>query len=146
MREMQSSECVTGLKCNNLADLRECKTCLAGEMTRAPFTKRESLASDLLEIVHSDVCGPVRVNSLAVARFFITFIDDRSRWCQIYFMKNKSEVIDKFKEFKCMAENLTGQRIKALQSDNGREYCNGNMDDFLRNAGISRRLTMPHTP
>ena len=74
--------CSVAIKCNNLADLRECETYLDGKITRAPFTKRESVASDLLDIVHSDVCGPMHVNSLAGTRYFVTFIDDRSR-CRI---------------------------------------------------------------
>ena len=60
----------------------------------------------------------MRCSSLGGARYFVVFIDDHSRWCAVYFMKNKSEVIHKFIEFKCMAENQTGRKIKALQSDN----------------------------
>jgi len=88
----------------------------------------------------------MRVQSKGDARYFVTFVDDCTRWCEIYLLKQKSDVLNAFKEFKAYAENQCGERIKYLQSDNGREYCNGEFDDFLKEQGIRRRLTVPHTP
>lgn len=88
----------------------------------------------------------MRCNSLGGARYFVTFVDDRSHWCQIYFMRSKDEVAEKFIDLKNYAENRIGRKIEALQSDNGGEYCNGKMDAILKKAGIHHRLTIPHTP
>ena len=60
--------------------------------------------------------------SLSGFEYYITFIDDYSRKTWIYFLKAKSEVFEKFKEFKALIENLSDKRIKTLRSDNGREY------------------------
>jgi len=88
----------------------------------------------------------MRVQSSNKARFFVTFVDDASRWCQVYFLSQKSGVLEAFKRYKSFVENQTGKRIKYLQSDNGREYCNKEFDQLLSGYGIERRLTVPRTP
>ena len=80
----------------------------------------------------------MRVSSLGGARYFVTMIDDHSGWCEIYFLRHKSEVPDKFIEFIKMAETQKEVKVKSLQSDCGTEYCNTAMDNFLREKGIHR--------
>jgi hypothetical protein len=122
-----------------------CETCVKGKQTRKPFTRSVSQSTELLELVHTDVCGPMRVNSLAGSRYFVTFIDDKSRWCEIYFMKKKSEVIEKFKEYKCLVEKKTERKIKTVRSDNGTEYTSHYLEDFLKQEGIRHELTVEYT-
>lgn len=88
----------------------------------------------------------MRTESLGKSRYFVIFIDDASRWCEVRFLKNKSEVLQAFKDYKVLVENQTGKRIKYLQSDNGREYLNDSFDAYLKANGIGRRLTVSHTP
>jgi hypothetical protein len=88
----------------------------------------------------------MRVNSLAGSRYFVTFIDDKSRWCEVYFMKKKSEVIEKFKEYKCLVEKKTERKIKTVRSDNGTEYTSHYLEDFLKQEGIRHELTVEYTP
>jgi len=80
-------------------------------MTRAPFPKKSQRSSELLEIIHSDICGPMRVESNGKTRYFITFIDDYSRWCEIRLLKRKDEVFDVFKEFNSYAETQKKNQI-----------------------------------
>ena len=61
-------------------------------------------------------------------------------------MKKKSEVPEKFKEYKAMVEKNTGRKIKKVRSDNGLEYVSHYLDDFLKKAGIKHELTVAHTP
>lgn len=131
---------------DNLQDLRQCDACLKGKFTRLPFCKGGSPCHQRLEVIHTDVAGPMRVESLGGARYFVTFIDDCTRWCEVYLLSKKSGVLDAFKAFKSLAEKQTGAFIKCLQSDNGREYINGEFEDFLKEEGITRRLTVTHTP
>ena len=146
MYQMCKSECVIGLKCDNSIDLSKCETCLAGKIASTPCTKTQTRSTELLEIIHVDVCDPMRCNSLGAVRYFISLIDDRSRWCIVQFMRTKADVFDKFKEFKNLVENQTGHKIKALQSDSGSKFFNEKMNEFLKAAGIKRHLTVPHTP
>ena len=67
---------------------------------------------EILDIVHSDVFGPVKVPSLGKSMYYVSFIDDFSRNTWIYFPKKKSEVFDRFKEFKALVENQTEKKIK----------------------------------
>ena len=61
-----------------------CEPCLMGKMTRTPFSGTMERASDLLEIIHTDVCGPMSVSTRGGYRYFLTFTDDLSRYGYIY--------------------------------------------------------------
>ena len=117
------------------------------KLMRFPFPKTsENRTQDLLEILYTDVCGPMRCPSVGGKKYFVTFIDDKSRWCEVYFVKIKYEILHIFEQYKQMVETSTERKIKILQSDNGTEYCNNQFDEFLVNHGIRRRLTTTCTP
>jgi hypothetical protein len=150
MSEAISKGTVLGLdvlKPMNFArDSIECEVCLQGKMVRTPFPKRSDRTSELLELIHSDVCGPMRVQSMSKARYFIEFIDDCSRWTVVRFLRSKSEAIEATKEFITMVENQQGKKIKTFQTDNGGEYTSEQFDNLLKGLGITRRFTIPHNP
>jgi len=142
---MLRSNAVAGLNFRRNESLPACETCASGKMTSILFPERGKRTSAPLEIVHADVCGPMRTPSHGGARYFLTFTDDFSRWTEVYFLKYKSEVSSKFLEYKHYAETQTGRKIKALQSDNGGEFRNSTMDGILKEFGIRHRLSTPHT-
>lgn len=124
----------------------QCDICSKGKMIRNSFPKMSERKTNLLEIIHTDVCGPFRVESLGKSKYYIEFIDDNSRWCEVRFMKSKSEVLQKTKEYIAMVEKQTDRKIKCIQSDNGTEYTNNDFNKFLKQHGILRRLTVPYNP
>ncbi|XP_076398156.1 uncharacterized protein LOC143266621 [Megachile rotundata] len=136
----------TGMSISSEKWSQPCDVCLRGKMTVLPFPKGSKRSSEVLNIVHSDVWGPSRTESFRRARYFVTFIDDYSRWCEVFFLQNKSDVLRAFKVYKARVENQTGKKIKYLMTDNGRKYCNREFDEFLNESGIRRRLTVAHTP
>jgi hypothetical protein len=80
-----------------------CEACIEGKHQRTSFPKDEaSRASKLLELVHSDVCGPMKTASRGGARYIVSFIDDFSRKTHVYLLKVKGEVFDKFKAYKAL--------------------------------------------
>ena len=85
-----------------------------------PSTKRK--AKGILEIVHSDLCGPMYSSSLSRYVYYVSFIDDFSHKTWIYFLKWKREVFSKFKEYKSLVENQIDRKTKNLRSDNGGEF------------------------
>ena len=89
-----------------------CEACLMGKLARTPFNGNVERTSDLLEIIHTDVCGPMSIPASGGFLYFITFTNDLSRYGYIYFMKHKSETFDKFKEFQNEVENQRGKKIK----------------------------------
>ena len=73
-----------------------CKGCAKGKNTKKTFPSSESKAKGILEIIHSNVCGPMSSNSLRGYVYYVSFIDDFSRKTWIYFLKNKDEVFSNF--------------------------------------------------
>lgn len=122
------------------------EACLLGKMTKAPFTGHGKRATVRLELIHSDVCGPMRSMARGGYFYFITFTDDFSRYGYVYHLKNKSEAFEKFKEYKAEAEKQTGESIKTLRSDRGGEYLSHEFKNYLRECDIVSQLTPPGTP
>ena len=79
-----------------LESLDTCEPCLMGKMTKTPFSETMERATDLLEIIHTNVCGPMNIEARGGYRYFLTFTDDLSRYGYIYLMKHKSETFEKF--------------------------------------------------
>lgn len=144
LKDLANKKRALGIKLSG--ELNPCVTCTMGKMTQNPFPSSQNRSKDMLEIVHTDLCGPMRVESRNGNRYCLTFIDDYSRWCEVVFIKHKNQVLTEFQKFKNQFENQTGRKIKSLQSDNGTEFCNKEFDEFLETSGIKRRLTVPHTP
>jgi transposase InsO family protein len=103
-------------------------------------------ASKLLELVHNDVCGPMKTTSRGGAQYFVTFINEFSRKTHVYLLRAKGEVFDKFKKYKALVENQTSKKIKTLRSDNGGEFVSKKFDNFLHECGIQRQTSAPYTP
>ena len=78
--------------------------------------------------------------------YFVTFIDDYSKYGYVYLMKYKSETFEKFKEFKAEVEKQLGKSIKTLRSDRGGEYLSQEFQSYLRDNGILSQWTPPYTP
>lgn len=146
IQRMIHFEAVRGLP--NLHFSRQtCSGCQLGKHARTKIPKTTTHhASKILELVHFDVCGPFRTNSLGGSRYFVTFIDDFSRKTWIYFITNKSQVLEKFQHFVHLVETSTGQAVKALQTDNGGEYTSKAFSAFCSSKWISREIPPPYTP
>ena len=115
-------------------------------MTKTPFSGMMERATDLLEIIHTDVCGPMSVALRDGYRYVLTFTNDLSRYGYIYFMKHKSKTFKKFKEFQSEVENQCNKKIKFLQSDHGGEYISYEFGMHLKKCGILSQLTPLGTP
>ncbi|KAM2746929.1 hypothetical protein PS2_022463 [Malus domestica] len=123
-----------------------CECCLKGKMTKSPFTGKGERATEILGLIHTDVCGPMSTTSRGGFSYYITFTDDHSRFGYVYLMKYKSESFERFKEFKNEVEKQTGKQIKILRSDRGGEYLSNEFLDYLKECGIISQWTPPGTP
>ena len=90
--------------------LGTCEPCLIGKMTKTPFSGTMERATDLLAIIHTDVCGPMNTEAHGGYRYFLTFTDDLSRYGYIYLMKHKSETFEKFKKFQSEVEIIVTRK------------------------------------
>ncbi|GKC73807.1 retrotransposon protein, putative, ty1-copia subclass [Tanacetum coccineum] len=125
--------------------LEKCKSCIYGKMARKPFPHQVKRAKDLLGLIHTDVCGPFRTVSREGASYFITFIDDFSRYGYVYLMKHKREVFETFKVFQNEVENQLGKKIKAIRFDRGGEYLSHEFVNHMKSCGIVSQRTSPYT-
>lgn len=124
-----------------------CEPCQLGKAHRLKFNPKNTARSTKPgEFIHSDVCGPMSVESISGAKFFVTFKDDATGYRTVYFIRHKSDVIDQFREFSALVLNKFGEKIKTLRVDNGTEYINCAMKQLLRNCGIQLETSAPYTP
>ena len=124
-----------------------CEGCLIGKQFRKSFPKESTTrATKPLELIHTDVCGPIKPNSFGKNKYFLLFIDDYSRKTWVYFLKEKSEVFENFKKFKALVEKESGLSIKAMRSDRGGEFTSNKFNKYCEDHGIRRPLTVPRSP
>ncbi|GKD63345.1 zinc finger, CCHC-type containing protein [Tanacetum coccineum] len=99
-------------------DIEKCKTCMLTKIAKKPFqnVKRET---KVLELIHSDLCDLHATPSLGNKKYFVTFIDDVSRFCCVYLLHTKDEAVDEFKLFKTKVELQQGSLIKRFRIDRG---------------------------
>jgi hypothetical protein len=123
-----------------------CEVCARANIKRSPFPKRAShRATELLERIHCDICGPLP-NSYGNFQYYILFVDCHSRYISLFLMKNRSEALSLFIEFKNAAETFTGKRIKLLRVDNAPELIHGQMRSYCQSQGITYEKTVPDSP
>lgn len=124
-----------------------CEICVQGKMSRKVFPKCSNQQSyNILDLIHSDVCGPMDIQTPSGKRFFVTFIDDFSKYIKIYLITHKFEVLDKMKEFSEMVFTKFGRYPKIIRSDRGGEYIGTKFSDFCKSKGIKQQYTTPYTP
>lgn len=128
-------------------DIANCEACILAKMKRTPFPSVNSRQSSaILELIHSDVCGPMQTASIGGKKYFVTFIDDFSRMMVVYLMASKSEVLDRFRDYVQFMQASTEKKILKLRSDNGGEYCSSAFKKFCNINGIQHQLSAPYSP
>ena len=104
-----------------------CKGCIIGKHAERKYDKgKPSRVFQVLDMIHSYFIGPLPTPSYGNSSYVLTFIDDFSRYCWVYFIKLKSQVFETFKVYKSLFENSFGNKIKVLRTENGKEYVNKN--------------------
>ena len=102
----------------------------------------------MLELVYSDLFGPMSLPSISGFLYYVIFVDFFSRKTWIYFLKCKEseEIVSKFKEFKTITKNSSRKKIKVMRIDNGKEYTSTIFKDLFKLVGIKREFTVPYNP
>ena len=129
------------------ATTRICKGCVVGKHPEHKFDRgKERIASCILGMIHSDIRGPMPTTSMNGSRYILTFIDDFSRYTWVFFIKKKSEILEKFTKLKALIENASGKKIKILRYDNGGEYICNDLLHICSQIGIHIQDSVPYTP
>jgi transposase InsO family protein len=122
------------------------KHCVLGKMTQLPFSLSCTKSTAPLQLVHSDVWGPAPITSINGTRFYVSFIDDFSKFTWFFPLKHKSQVLPTFIHFKTTIENLLNHKLKVLRTDCGGEYTDSSFQKYCSEHGIFHQFSCPHTP
>lgn len=123
-----------------------CEHCIEGKQTKLPHNQKRVRAKRPLQLIHSDLFGPVSPNSYDEKRYILTFIDDFTHFTVVYALSSKSEVFRYFKMYEAMAVAHFNLKISRFRCDNGREYISKEIKDYFENRGIQFEFTIRHTP
>ncbi|KAM1792164.1 hypothetical protein ACFX14_035868 [Malus domestica] len=124
-----------------------CEGCVLGKQTRLTFPVGDAWrAKAPLQLVHTDICGPLDPMSYGGNRYFITFIDDFSKKTWVYFLKEKSAALKVFKEFKALTEAESNHKLVAVRSNRGGEYTSNAFQAYCKEQEIRHQLTTAYTP
>ncbi|KAM1783076.1 hypothetical protein ACFX15_040556 [Malus domestica] len=124
-----------------------CERCVFGKHHKDPFEAgKAERATKPLELINTDVCGPMQTTTISGNRYFLTFIDDYSRMCWVYFIRFKSKVFTIFKMFKAMVEFQIGYQIKRLRSDMEGEYTSQAFNVLCEDVGLEKQLNVAYSP
>ena len=123
----------------------ECDSCKLGKSKTLFFPLHASRASHCFDFIHSDVWGPFLVSSHEKFKYYVTFIDNHSRFTWVYFLRSKSKVFRTFIEFLAYVDNQFSTSIKTLRTDSDGEYLSTEFQSFLASKGIIHQHSCPST-
>ena len=146
LQQCQQLKRIKGLPEKGFKAIFICESCLFGKMSHQRFAKSKTVTEFPLQLVHTDLCGPLPIPSLSRARYSISFIDNTTRFTVVNFLKQKSDAFAAFYKYKQLAENQTSRTIKKVRSDNGGEYVSQEWENFFDNNGITHQKIVPYTP
>lgn len=123
-----------------------CEHCISGKQHRNAIPHSTLNRSDeVLGRIHSDLHGPLPKTASGY-QYWVSFIDDCSRFKRIFLLKKKSETFQAFQEYVAESERELGRKVKELRDDKGGEYSSNEMRDWCKSKGITRQHTTTATP
>ena len=124
----------------------QCEHCIYAKQPQQPHPIQPYKSSQPFHLIHSDIWGPAHFLNVTGSRWFITFIDDHTRTCWVYLMKDKSEAGSIFRQFHKLVTNIFQSSIHILRTDNGREYFAHELNNYLVEHGIFHQSSCAYTP
>jgi transposase InsO family protein len=124
-----------------------CDSCLVGKQRRLPFPKAVSYhATEVLELVHGDLCGPITSATHGGRKYFLLLMDDCSRYMWLQLLTSKDQVAEAIKRVKARAEAESGKRLRLLRTDRGGEFTSVEFAVYCADEGVVRHHTAPYSP
>ncbi|KAM0996802.1 hypothetical protein ACFX2C_006762 [Malus domestica] len=115
-------------------------------MSRLPFHDRTEYCNFSFQKVHTNLWGPSPIAFIEGYKYYVSFVDEFTRFVWIFPLIHKSEVFDVFQKFYNFGFTQFNIGIKCLQTDGGDEYISRRFDDFLKHKGIVHMISCPYTP
>lgn len=122
----------------------QCEACIQGKFTQTRNREPDEKARAALELVHTDLAGPITPNSKEGFKFVLSFVDDYSGATFVYNLKHKSDTTQATERF--IADVASYGKIKCIRSDNGTEFTSRQFRDLLSRHGIRQETSAPYSP
>lgn len=123
-----------------------CDGCLKGKMTRQPFKTVQRREYEVGEVMHADLQGTMEVPSIGGSRYALVIKDDKSQFRTVFFLKFKSNSFNSIEAYVGYVKRVTGAEVKVLRTDNGTEFTDQRVKNFLESNNIAHELTAPYCP
>ncbi|KAD3067345.1 hypothetical protein E3N88_35225 [Mikania micrantha] len=133
-------------KMTNMMKGFKCPVCVEAKLSKQPFKSITSRSTKPLELIHSDLADFKNSISRGGKKYYVTFIDDYSRYTKLYLLNSKDEADQMFMIYKTEVENQLDRKIKRFRSDRGGEYSTTNLKNFCEEHGIIHEYSAPYTP
>jgi transposase InsO family protein len=124
----------------------KCQSCVQSKQPQKPHKAAEERHLAPIELIHSNICEMNDVLTEGGQKYFMTIIDDASRYCYVYLLKTKDEALNCFKTYKAEVENQLEKKIKCFMFDRGGEYFSNEFDLFCAEHGIIHKRMSPYSP
>jgi transposase InsO family protein len=137
LKQLLKGEHVVGLTDIYFEKDRPCSACIVGKQKEKLHPSVTTISTSRpLELLHMNLFGPSHYDSLGGKKYGLFIVDDYSRYTWVCFLKSKEDTHKEFIIFAKQAERDLGCEIKAIRTDNGSEFKNYSMRDFIENEGI----------
>ena len=123
-----------------------CEPCVLGKQHRAPFKPSSSKAERPMALIHTDLCGPLPLASQGGNLYFLTLLDDYSKFSAVQPISRKSDTPTALKDTLKLLESLSGYKTQRLRCDNGSEFINDDLTTYCRENGIKLETTVRYSP
>ena len=147
LKDLLKGEDILGLTNISFEEYRVCTACIVGKQHQAKKTPKNVVSTSRpLELLHVDLFGPPSWDSLGGKKYGLVIVDDYSRYTWVFFLKSKDETKATFIDFAKQAQSKYTMAILAIRSDNGPEFKNYTLEEFLSDEGIEHQYSAPYTP
>lgn len=122
-------------------------SCAQGKQTKGSFKPNHEVSTSRpIDLIHTDLCGPVKVQSRGGKRYIIVVVDDYSRYTWVRFLRSKAEAAELLINLINQIQNQFGSKVAGIMSDHGTEFENSTLDGFCAENGIHQNFSAPRTP
>ena len=144
---LKKKNLVRGLPTIKQQDMTSCSECSKGKQTKSSFPQKQVIStSGPLDLIHMDLCGPMRDQRRGGNRYIFVLVDDFTRFTWTLFLKSEDQAFAKFSFLVPLLENACKSKLRVIRSDNGLEFVNSEFDEYCRDKGIEHNFISARTP
>lgn len=123
-----------------------CQICPASKQTRLSFPHSSIKSLACFELLHLDIWGPYQTKTPYGGTLFLTIVNDFSYFTWVHLLKKKSDIVKILHNFDAYVHNQFQSKIKAIRTDNAKEFCEGDLKTFCSEQGILHQTSCTYTP